>query len=106
MIQHDLPGAEILKAGLADLQANRYSPEALAICALRGRLQNSGVDVPKADLLRDAEILMYEELGRIGESNPHAAMTGILRRLDAYASNDEARRHRAAKDKVRNMQIP
>ncbi len=99
MIQLDLPGAEILEAGLADLKANRYSPEALAICALEGRLRKCGVDVPESNLAGDAEVLMYKELGRIGERNPHAAMNGIMRRLDAYASNAEARRHRAVKDK-------
>lgn len=95
MIQHELPGADLLEAGLADLRANRYSPEALAICALQGRLRHCGVEVPEVTLAGDAEIQMYYELGRNGERNPHVAMNGIMRRLDAYASAAEARLQRA-----------
>ncbi len=102
MIHLDLPGADILEAGLADLRANRCSPQALAICAMKSRLRNCGVDVPESNSVGDAEVLMYRELRRIGERNPHAAMNGILRRLDAYASNAEARRHRRERQRFLN----
>ena len=99
MIQRDLPGVDVLEAGLSALEKNGYTPEALAVWALHGRLRNCGVDVPDMTLAGEAEIRMYEELGRSGERNPHAAMNGIMRRLDAYASAAEARRHRGAIDK-------
>jgi hypothetical protein len=99
VIQRDLPGADVLEAGLSALQQKSYTPEALAVWALHGRLRNCGVDVPDMTLVGDAEIRIYEELGRIGERNPHAAMNGIMRRLDAYASAAEARRHRGTEEK-------
>jgi hypothetical protein len=99
VIQRDLPGADVLEVGLSALEQNGYTPEALAVWALHGRLRNCGVDVPDMTLVGDAEIRMYEALGRRGEGNPHAAMNGLMRRLDAYASAAEARRHRGPQDK-------
>jgi hypothetical protein len=101
MIQRDYPGAELLEVGLADLAASRYSAEALAICAMPARLRSCGVPIPEVTLVDNAEIRMYRELGRTGEGNPHLAMNGILRRLDAYASTAETCRHRAEKNKGR-----
>ena len=94
MIYPDLPGAELLEAGLADLLKNELSPQALAVCALRPRLNAIGVAVVGLPLSDDAEILMYKALARSGEPNPHTAMNAILRRLDAYASAAEARKAR------------
>ena len=94
MIQFDLPGAELVESGLADLLDHKLSPAALALCTLRDRLNTVGVGVSDVPLSDDAEILMYQELGRIGEPNPHSAMNAILRRLDSYASAAEARRFR------------
>ena len=94
MIYPDLPGAEVLETGLADLLKNELSPQALAVCALRPRLTAIGVAIVEQPLSDDAEILMYQALGRAGEPNPHTAMNAILRRLDAYASAAEARKAR------------
>lgn len=97
MIQCDLPGAELVEAGLSDLRAGHLTPIALAICAMRTRLTEVGLHVTPAELSDYPEILMYRALGDAGESNPHSAMNAILRRLDAYASAAEARRFRAVK---------
>ena len=67
MIHFDLPGAELLEAGLTDLAQNKLSPAALAVCALRPRLNAIGVGVLELHLSDDAEILMYQALGRAGE---------------------------------------
>lgn len=99
MIHFDLPGAELLEAGLTDLAQNKLSPAALAVCALRPRLNAIGVGVLELHLSDDAEILMYQALGRAGEPNPHTAMNAMLRRLDSYASAAEVRRFRAVTPK-------
>ncbi len=90
MIQRDLPGADIVERGIGDLLHDRESPEALAICAVQGRLRRCGVKVPEVQCER-AEIRMYETLASQGEANPHSALNAIMRRIDAYASAAERR---------------
>jgi len=101
MVLPDLPGAELIEAGLADLRVGQLSPIALAICALRKRLVAVGLDVAPATLTDFPELLMYRALGNAGESNPHSAMNAILRRLDAYASAAEARKFRSEPSRIR-----
>lgn len=86
----DLPGAEIVLPGIADLEAGRTSLEALAVQAAAPRLRRLGLaapsveddDTPAAHALYD---LLNDELGDAA----HARYNAILQRVASFVGAAE-----------------
>lgn len=88
----DLPGAEIVAAGLADLRACRVTAESLALQAMPGRLHALGIEV--GGEISDAEIALYEHLRASGHSDAYGYYNSLRRRLDSFCCALEQRQLR------------
>lgn len=80
----DLPGGDLVEAGLADLAAGRESDEALLVAAFAPRLRRLGVEVPPHEV-GDPEHRLYERLARSGQDTAHSRYNALVRRLVSFA---------------------
>ena len=78
-----LPGGDLVDRGLADLAANRTTPEALLVSLAAPRLRREGV--PVGEVEAQPEIRLYEMLSRSEGDLAHARYTAYLRRLVSFA---------------------
>ena len=86
-IRSDLPGAELVEAGLADLRAGRDSAPALLVASFSRRLRRLGLDVPDSRIA-DPEVRLYRLLEQT-EPNPHHHYNALRRRLVSFAEARE-----------------
>jgi hypothetical protein len=95
----DLPGAELVLPGLADLAASRDTVEALLVEIAAPRLRRLGIDVPHRDDV-EPERRLYLRLDAERSQDVHARYNALLRRLVSFSQALEARvsreRRRAA----------
>jgi hypothetical protein len=89
----ELPGAELVVPGLADLEAGRLTVEALVVAVGRPRLTGLGVHVPPGPA--DASGALYDKLCELHGDGAHAAYNGLLRRLVSF---ERALDHRRTRD--------
>lgn len=80
-----LPGAEIVRAGLADLEAGRDTANAAAVSMAASRLRDAGIAVPDAPREPPAAHRLYEHLRRADAPGAHSRYNGILRRVLSFA---------------------
>ena len=105
-----LPGAELVCAGLAALEAlgenNRETPaaspelpvEALLVAIGARRLRRAGVPVPDvARLPKEPELALYRALARQHADGAHSRYNALLRRLVSFERAAEALSARMAK---------
>jgi hypothetical protein len=79
-----IPGADLIRAGLADLAAGRETIESLLVIQARHRLLALGFDVPDIHLSQP-EARMYELVERqVGPRHAHARYNALRRRLDSF----------------------
>lgn len=88
----NLPGAEIVLAGLADLQAGRASVNASAVQAAAPRLRRAGLDAPSAGGGAPAAHVLYRQLGEELGDGAHSRYNAILARVDSFAGAAELAR--------------
>jgi hypothetical protein len=86
-IRSDLPGAELVEAGLADLRAGRDSAPALLVASFSRRLRRLGLDVPDSRIA-DPEVRLYRLLERT-RPNAHHHYNALRRRLVSFAEARE-----------------
>jgi hypothetical protein len=87
----ELPGAEIVDKGLADLRAGVESAEALLVEAFATRLRRAGVPVPElAPRAEWAELRLYRVLCAAQPAGAHGRYNALLRRMVSYARAAEA----------------
>jgi hypothetical protein len=79
----DLPGHELVSAGLADLAAGRESESALLVAMAAPRLRALGYDVPPGGGERPSHRL-YELLAD-GEHDPHSRYNALVGRMVSFA---------------------
>lgn len=77
-----LPGSDLVRCGLADLDAHVQSVEALLVSIGADRLRRAGVTVPTAIL--SPEHALYEALRREGPEAAHARYNALIRRLVSF----------------------
>lgn len=78
-----LPGAQLVEAGLADLQSGRADTvSALLVAIAAPRLRRQGLAVPD---LQDAEIRLYRALCEDDPRGAYARYNALLRRLTSFA---------------------
>ena len=78
----ELPGQELVDAGVADLREGRETVEALLVSVGARRLRAVGVDVPEP--FSSAEIRLYELLCREHGDDAHGRYNALLRRLVSF----------------------
>ena len=79
-----LPGADLVKQGLADLKAGRVSDFSLLLLAAGPSLRNLGLDIPERSSERLHHHLLYERLEhRLGEG-AHSFYNSLIRRIVSY----------------------
>jgi hypothetical protein len=78
-----LPGGATVDAGLADLAANRTTPESLAVSLAAPRLRREGI--PVGPELEDPERRLFEHLSITEGDLAHARYSAWLRQLVSFA---------------------
>lgn len=87
----DLPGAEIVLPGLADLKAGRESVNASAVQAAAPRLRRAGIDAPSATGDTPAAHVLYQQLSAELGNAAHSRYNAILDRVLSFAIAAERR---------------
>ena len=82
----ELPGAEIVLPGLADLEAGRRSVNAAAVSCAATRLRGAGIDAPAVAGGPPAAHVLYELLSRELGDAAHSRYNAILRRVASFAA--------------------
>jgi len=88
----NLPGAEIVLPGLADLRAGRASVNASAVQAAAPRLRRAGLDAPSAGGDIPAAHVLYRQLGEELGDGAHSRYNAILGRVASFAGAAELAR--------------
>jgi hypothetical protein len=78
----ELPGAELILAGLDDLKAGRETCEAFLVSIGAPRLRRSGVDIPTA--IPDPEHGLYQLLAIDEPDSAHGRYNAMIRRLVSF----------------------
>ena len=89
-----LPGEELVREGLADLQQERITDNALLVLIAAPRLRALGVNVPEREFPRPCEHLLYERLEERLGTAAHSYYNSLLRRMVSYAHALERERSR------------
>jgi hypothetical protein len=89
----ELPGADLVAAGIEDLSAGVESPAALLVALARGRLVDAGLTIPPATTDRPAHRL-YDLLASEDPEGAHSRYNALLRRIVSFA---RAAEHAAAR---------
>lgn len=82
MIVADLPGAELIEAGLRDLSHGAETVESLLVSIAASRLRALGLDVPPS--IADAELRLYHRLAAVHGAAAHAQYNALVRRLVSF----------------------
>lgn len=88
----DLPGAEIVLPGIADLEAGRASVNASAVQAAAPRLQRVGLSVPSLGGDVPAAHELYRQLNEQLGDAAHSRYNAILSRVASFAGAAERAR--------------
>jgi hypothetical protein len=86
----NLPGAEIVLPGLADLEAGRESLNAIAVQCAATRLRRLGLDAPGRDGAKPAAHELYSRLAEELGDGAHSRYNAILTRLASFAGAAES----------------
>ena len=87
----DLPGAELVGAGLAALARGEPTAEALLVAIGAPRLRHAGLDVPSLSGVDEPELALYGALCKTDGANAHSAYNALIRRLVSFERALEAR---------------
>ena len=90
--ENDLPGQELVEAGLAALGRGEWTAEALLIAIGAPRLRSIGLHLP--DLTHapsHPELALYHTLGRLHPDDTHTRYNALIRRLVSYEHAMERR---------------
>jgi hypothetical protein len=82
MSHADLPGAELIDAGLADLASRTETDASLLVSMAAPRLRTLGFDVPAP--FADAELRLYRRLAERHGAAAHGQYNALVRRLVSF----------------------
>ena len=82
MVYHDLPGADLIQAGLADLARGVESVPALLVSIGAPRLRRLGYEV--AGAMAEPEHRLYALLAAEDPDSAHARYNALIRRLVSF----------------------
>jgi len=93
--QPRFPGAEIVDAGVRDLQLGATTVESEAVLMAAGRLREAGVDVPPGpESDAPASHRLYALLAAEDSRGAHSRFNAIARRIVSFAQAAEHARSR------------
>jgi hypothetical protein len=82
----DLPGAEFILPGLADLQNGQSQTiGALLVAIAATRLSDAGLKVSRENMVKEPEFALYDRLQEEQE-DPYAYYNALLKRLDSFCN--------------------
>ncbi len=84
-VPDDLPGADLVAAGIRDLGQERETVEATLVATARPRLLAAGIAVPAGGPPRPWHRL-YDLLADEDPGGAHGRYTALLRRMASFAS--------------------
>lgn len=85
-----LPGADSVERGVRDLNAGRFTIEALLVAAAATRLRELGLQISEDAIMPDEpELALYRLLG--AEQDPYYHYNALRRELDSFMSALESR---------------
>jgi hypothetical protein len=79
---NDLPGADLIETGLADLERGDETVAALLVAIGAPRLRRLGFPVP--DIIADPEERLYRLLARTDDATAHSRYNALIRRLVSF----------------------
>ncbi|MCY3813152.1 MAG: hypothetical protein OXH15_15255 [Gammaproteobacteria bacterium] len=85
----DVPGNELVEAGLADLERGEMTVEALLVAVGAPRLRSLGLPVPETT--SQPELALYQAVGRRHPEDAHSHYNALIRRLVSYERELERR---------------
>lgn len=89
----DVPGNELVEAGLADLKRGQMTVEALLVVVGAPRLRALGLPVPETpETPSQPELALYKAVGRLHPDDAHSRYNALIRRLVSYERELERRR--------------
>jgi len=81
----DLPGADLVAAGIRALQSGETTVEALLVSVGAPRLRAAGLDIPPAPPLpHPPEISLYFAIGADHPGDAHSRYNALIRRLVSF----------------------
>jgi hypothetical protein len=82
----DLPGAEFILPGLADLQNGQSQTiGALLVAIAATRLSDAGLKVSRENMVKEPEFALYDRLQEEQE-DPYAYYNALLKRLNSFCN--------------------
>ncbi|KAF0242248.1 MAG: hypothetical protein FD180_4010 [Planctomycetota bacterium] len=81
-IPDNLPGADLVKKGIQDLQEGRLTVESLLVSVGARRIRESGVEVPPG--LATPEERLYELVAGSHGDDAHSQYNALIRRLISF----------------------
>jgi hypothetical protein len=86
---NQLPGAELVSAGIADLRAGRDTTSAAIVRMAQPRLRALGLDVPDIQDDRPAGHVLYELLASENRATAHSRYNALMARMVSFAQAAE-----------------
>jgi hypothetical protein len=91
LVTDDLPGADLVKAGLTDLRQRTVSESALLLLVAGPNLRGLGLEIPDLHFSRPYHHLLYERLeDRLG-ADAYSYYNSLIRRIVSFAHALERR---------------
>ena len=84
-----LPGAELVKEGLHDLEHNRITDCSLLVLIAAPRLKSLGIEVPERPSATPHEHALYERLEQRLGAGAHSYYNSLIRRIVSYEQSLE-----------------
>jgi hypothetical protein len=78
----DLPGADLIRRGIEDLEQGRVTSEALLVSIGAPRLRGAGLDLPPT--LPDSDHRLYRLLAERHGNDAHSQYNALIRRLVSF----------------------
>ena len=90
-IRPDLPGADVVAAGIEDLRRGEFTVEALLVAVGAPRLRSAGLEIPDAPGCPECpELALYSAIGEREAGNTHSRYNALIRRLVRFERAMEA----------------
>jgi len=83
MVDPALPGAELIEAGLKDLQEQRESVASLLVAIGAPRLRHLGLPIPESPY-QNPEHRLYDLLAEDEPDSAHSRYNALIRRLVSF----------------------
>jgi hypothetical protein len=78
----ELPGADLVHEGIADLEQGIESIPALLVSIGASRLARAGIEVRRP--IEEPELRLYERLAATGSDSAHSRYNALIRRLVSF----------------------